>query len=56
MGTGLSLCLLLFCMIPVCSLHREGERWSVLLMLTGFHGLLRGRQRWETEGKAILDT
>lgn len=38
MGTGLSLCLLLFSMIPACSLHREGER-SVLLMLTGFHGL-----------------
>lgn len=56
MGTGLSLCLLLLSVIPQCTLHREKERWPVMLMLTGFHGLHRGRQGWETEGKAILDT
>jgi len=50
MGTILSLCLLLLSMTPLPTIHMERESWSVPLMLTGSHGLLRGGG-----GKTVLD-
>lgn len=41
-GTSLPLCLLLFFVTPLPIIRREREKWPVLLMLTGSHGLLRG--------------
>lgn len=41
-GTSLPLCLLLFSVTPLPTIHSERERWPVPLILTGSHGLLRG--------------